>query len=457
MQCTSSVALLDIMRLSTSQIADEVSLRRSSRQIKKVFEGHTYTEGGEDSDDESYPKTGRRGSPQVFPRKLYEMLEQVDPRVMAWNACGNGFHIFDMDSFTTQVLLDYFRHQKYSSFQRQLNLYGFRKVCKGPDVGAYVHDSFQRSAPALLSSVRRVPQSHKHYRSARFGARRPARAHGGSMSAPGPKLGNSGRAAACARPNVEHEEEKGDADFGEEDDFEELIDGNEETAAPTVALGAHEALGGSVGDARSVVRSQPGAALAVPVVEKLAQGLGSLALGQAALGPAAAPAAAPARLKLGHLVASLRLKIPAAPAWLPELGAEASGNAGVTTGGGARDTCPPTDDEPDSGMLQDPEPLTPGVTPGGLEGAAAATAGAADRAFFLEYPGDQQDGARTRAVLAPSVSELLAPLESPCKLGRLTSENWQVDYAAAANFTFDAAVFAASGEMAPPRLLHMER
>jgi len=59
----------------------------------------------------------------------------------------------------TYILEKYFRHQKYSSFQRQLNLYGFRKVSKGSDAGAYSHKYFVDGRSDLLSKVRRMPQS----------------------------------------------------------------------------------------------------------------------------------------------------------------------------------------------------------------------------------------------------------------------------------------------------------
>ncbi len=43
---------------------------------------------------------------------------------------------------------------KFSSFQRQLNLYGFRKIVKGRESGCYMHPSFLRDRPDLLSEVR---------------------------------------------------------------------------------------------------------------------------------------------------------------------------------------------------------------------------------------------------------------------------------------------------------------
>lgn len=105
---------------------------------------------------------------QGFPWKLYEMLETVDPRIMSWNASGDGFNIFDVETLTKYVLVKYFRHQKYTSFQRNLNLYGFHKIVNGSE--SYTHPTFQRSAPYLISNViRKTSESaRKTSESARF-------------------------------------------------------------------------------------------------------------------------------------------------------------------------------------------------------------------------------------------------------------------------------------------------
>jgi len=66
-----------------------------------------------------------------------------------------------MDTFTRESLERYFKHHKFTSFQRQLNLYGFRKIAKGERCGYYVHPHFQRDHPEWLSKVRRTPQPGK--------------------------------------------------------------------------------------------------------------------------------------------------------------------------------------------------------------------------------------------------------------------------------------------------------
>ena len=78
------------------------------------------------TDKSNYPRTGKRGVPQQFPRKLFEMLDMESNRIrsgcVAWSSCGRAFRIADVAVFSEEILPAYFKTSKFSSFQRNLNL-----------------------------------------------------------------------------------------------------------------------------------------------------------------------------------------------------------------------------------------------------------------------------------------------------------------------------------------------
>jgi len=67
----------------------------------------------------------------TFVHKLYQMLS--DPKhsnYIKWNDTGLSFTIRNVKVFSRTVLPLHFRHNNFSSFVRQLNMYGFHKVNK---------------------------------------------------------------------------------------------------------------------------------------------------------------------------------------------------------------------------------------------------------------------------------------------------------------------------------------
>lgn len=77
----------------------------------------------------------------TFPVKLYMILSNPEFKdIITWLPHGRSWRIIQQKAFEEHVLPLYFRHGRYSSFSRQVNGWGFRRVTHGPDFGAYYHE-----------------------------------------------------------------------------------------------------------------------------------------------------------------------------------------------------------------------------------------------------------------------------------------------------------------------------
>lgn len=102
-------------------------------------------------------KGPRGGVATPFPIKLYQLLESNEhSAIISWQPHGRCFIMHKPKEFLEQVMPRYFRQSKITSFQRQLNLYGFHRLTSGPDKGGYYHERFLRGKPEYCKSMLRV-------------------------------------------------------------------------------------------------------------------------------------------------------------------------------------------------------------------------------------------------------------------------------------------------------------
>jgi hypothetical protein len=92
-----------------------------------------------------------------FPGKLRLLLEEAEKvgfgDIVSWQPGGESFKVKQPERFEKEVLRSYFNQTKYKSFQRQLNIYGFRRIHQGPKKGGYAHRYFNRDELELINLV----------------------------------------------------------------------------------------------------------------------------------------------------------------------------------------------------------------------------------------------------------------------------------------------------------------
>ena len=96
------------------------------------------------------------------------MIDTCDASIACWSEDGETFVVKNTDVFEKTIIPQFFKHSKFSSFVRQLNFYGFRKIKYAdtiridPKLEAatanfwrFRHEKFQRGKPEQLIDIKR--------------------------------------------------------------------------------------------------------------------------------------------------------------------------------------------------------------------------------------------------------------------------------------------------------------
>ena len=97
-----------------------------------------------------------------FVAKMHAILSRSDlSEIIGWLPHGRSWMILNPKKFEKEVLPVYFEHAKLSSFIRQANGWGFRRVISGRDRNSYYHPKFLRALPHLCKDMKRPGVSEK--------------------------------------------------------------------------------------------------------------------------------------------------------------------------------------------------------------------------------------------------------------------------------------------------------
>lgn len=128
----SAIGLMQPVNVKSAATTSSSTSRKHHPHI--IVQHHYHDHANENDNIEDRPARGGVTTP--FPIRLHQLLDRLEADghsdVISWQPHGRCFVVRKPKEFK-ELLPTYFKLSKMSSFQRQLNLYGFQRLTRGQD------------------------------------------------------------------------------------------------------------------------------------------------------------------------------------------------------------------------------------------------------------------------------------------------------------------------------------
>ena len=144
----------------TQQALSELPVRKSNKNL--TF-GVDNTVDDKNTTVDNTALEDIRKAKKPFPIKLYTILDDAEKEgnedIISFQENGRAFSIHDKTRFIAEIVPRYFSTSQYSSFKRQLNLYGFKYTVLGTKhTPSYFHHQFIKENRQQCFAMKRKPQ-----------------------------------------------------------------------------------------------------------------------------------------------------------------------------------------------------------------------------------------------------------------------------------------------------------